>query len=110
MLDRTLSIRLDVEQLHAIEQINADIAKSRPKGWQPEPGKKNVRSASDVARELIRLGLLVHTRDEDFLTDVFNETFGDQLKMILASAVTDQRTLKILKKIAATAKAEPDFG
>ena len=40
----------------------------------------------------------------------FDEIFGDWLLKLLASGYRDAGTAKMLKKLAASAKSEPDFG
>jgi hypothetical protein len=110
--DKTLSIRIPLELAHALESKLQTIRASRKPDDLPPLGRDRftVETMSDLVRECIALGLKVNARDPDFMRDLLAETFADELKAVLASGYRDPRALKLLKKIAANAEAEPDFG
>jgi hypothetical protein len=108
--DKTLSIRVPLEMAHALESRLQAIRASRKPGDRPHGDDWKVDSISDLVRECISLGLKVNARDPDLMRELADEYLEDDLCVILASGYSNPRAYKILKKIAADSKPEPDFG
>jgi hypothetical protein len=120
-LDRGISLRLDIETLHRVEQVAAKWNETRLKlkaeGRNLLPGLPfegaNVHTAftvSDVIRKALNCGLRLWDNDEDFIRDWAWQFFESDLKLILAAGYHDPKAATLLRRIARESSLDPDFG